>query len=135
MPCATGSTITPFECPIHGFAEHAASNMLAQGYLARARHALVAAKEAAVQDFRAAAETRILSFDKALGQRAMEGHRLDATVALVERLKSGLGSSLGGLSEDAQITALDWTTSIATSEGMAATGQPISPARAAAAGA
>ena len=135
MPCGTGSAITPFECPIHGFAEHAAGNVLAQGYLARARHALVATKEAAVQEFRAAAETRILNFDKALDRRAMEGHRLDAAVALVERLKTGLGSNLSGLSEDAQITALDWSTAIATGEGMAATGSHIALAHAAAEGA
>jgi hypothetical protein len=122
MPCGTGSTITPFECPIHGFVEHAADNILAQGYLATARHALVAAKEAAVQEFRFAAENRILDFDKALGNRTMEGHRLDAAVALVERLKTGLGSSLSGLAEDAQITALDWSTAIATGGGMEANG-------------
>jgi hypothetical protein len=135
MPCTNGAAITPFECPIHGFAEHAAGNVLAQGYLARARHALVATKEEAVQEFRAAAETRILSFDKALGRRTMDGHRLDTAIALVERLKSGLGSNLSGLSEDAQITALDWTTAIATGEGMAATGRHITLAHAAAAGA
>jgi hypothetical protein len=123
MPCATGSTITPFECPIHGFSSHAANNISAQGYLARARHALVATKEAAVVEFRAAAEDRILSFDKALGQRGMDGHRMDAAIALVERLKTGLGSSLSGLSEDAQVTALDWSMEIASDDGMAATGR------------
>jgi hypothetical protein len=123
MPCSTGSTITPFECPIHGFSSHAAGNISAQGYLARARHALVATKEAAVVEFRAAAEDRILSFDKALGRRAMDGHRMDAAIALVERLKAGLGSNLSGLSEDAQITALDWSMEIASEDGMAATGR------------
>jgi predicted Fe-Mo cluster-binding NifX family protein len=123
MPCATGSTITPFECPIHGFSSHAANNISAQGYLARARHALVATKEAAVVEFRAAAEDRILSFDKALGQRGMDGHRMDAAIALVERLKTGLGSSLSGLSEDAQVTALDWSMEIASDDSMAATGR------------
>jgi hypothetical protein len=134
MPCGTGSAITPFECPIHGFVEHAAGNVLAQGYLAQARHALVATKEAAVQEFRAAAENRILCFDRALGSRAMEGHRLNATISLVERLKTGLGSNLSGLAEDAQITALDWSAAIATGEGMTATGHPhITMAHAAAA--
>jgi len=113
IPCQTGSTITPFECPLYNFAEHAGSNLLAQGYLASARHALVSAKEAAVAEFRAAAESRILSFDRALAGRPLEGHRLDAAVTLVERLKAGLGETLNGLSEDAMITALDWSAEIA----------------------
>lgn len=113
LPCPAGdSTITPFECPIYGFAKHAGENMLAQGYLATARHALVAAKEAAVAKFRAAAEDRILSFNSALGDRSLEGHRLDAAAGLVGRLKAGLGETLSGLSEDAQITALDWSAAI-----------------------
>ena len=135
MPCTSGETITPFECPIHGFAGHAAENVLAQGYMARARHALVAAKEAAVLEFRAAAESRILAFDRALAGRPLDGHRLDAAIALVARLKAGLGGSLNGLSEDAQITALDWSAAIAAGGGKPATGPHISLARKVAAGA
>ena len=135
MPCTNGTAITPFECPIHGFAGHAAGNVLAQGYLARARHALVATKEAAVLEFRAAAEDRILAFDRALAGRPLDGHRLDAAIALIERLKAGLGGSLNGLSEDAQITALDWSAAIASGDGIAPTGQPIILAHAAGAGA
>jgi hypothetical protein len=121
MPCTNGGAITPFECPIHGFARHAAENVLAQGYMARARHALVATKETAVTEFRAMAETRILSFDRALGGRALDGHRLDAAIALVERLKAGLGSNLNGLSEDAKITALDWSAAINAGDSRPAT--------------
>jgi hypothetical protein len=113
MPCQTGDTITPFECPIHDFAGHAGGNLHAQGYLASARHALVAAKEAAVAEFRAAAEARILGFDRALAGRPLAGHRLDAAVSLIERLKAGLGDTLSGLAEDAMITALDWSAEIA----------------------
>jgi hypothetical protein len=134
MPCTSGSGITPFECPIHGFASHAAGNVLAQGYMARARHAMVATKEAAVLEFRAAAEDRILSFDRALAGRPMDGHRLDAAIALVARLKAGLGSSLNGLSEDAQITALDWSAAIAAGDGKPATGKHIVLAHKVAAG-
>ncbi|MGR3718166.1 MAG: hypothetical protein ACU0B1_15650 [Thermohalobaculum sp.] len=125
MPCTNGTAITPFECPIHGFAGHAAGNVLAQGYLARARHALVATKEAAVLEFRAAAEDRILAFDRALAGRPLDGHRLDAAIALIERLKAGLGGSLSGLSEDAQITALDWSAAIASGDSKPATGQHL----------
>lgn len=119
VPCTNGQTISPFECPIHGFAGHIAGNVMAQGYLARARQALVAAKETAVLDFRAAAEARILNYDRVLTKRAAglakDGYRLDATLALVERLKAGLGSNLNGLSEDAQVTALDWSMEISAS--------------------
>jgi hypothetical protein len=112
MPCSTGGAITPFECPLHGFAAHLGGSILAQGYMAQARHALVAEKERAVRDFRSAAERQILNFDRALAGRSLEGHRLESAVALVERLKAGLGSGLKGLSEDARITALEWSTSI-----------------------
>ena len=129
MPCTNGESITPFECPIHGFAGHVAGNVMAQGYLARARQALVEAKEAAVMDFRAAAESRILSYDRVLAKRAagraLDGYRLDATMALVERLKAGLGSSLSGLSEDAQVTALDWTMEIGEGTADAAIGKHL----------
>jgi hypothetical protein len=129
VPCTNGQSIIPFECPIHGFAGHVAGNVMAQGYLARARQVLVAAKEAAVMEFRAAAEDRILSYDRVLAKRAagraLDGYRLDATMALVERLKAGLGSNLSGLSEDAQVTALDWTMEIAASDGNAVVGRHI----------
>ncbi len=135
MPCANGTAITPFECPIHGFAGHAAGNVLAQGYMARARHALVASKEAAVLEFRAAAEDRILAFDRALAGRPLDGHRMEAAATLIERLKAGLGSDLSGLSEDAQITALDWSAAIASGDGKPATGRNIIQARRVASGA
>ncbi len=108
VPSATGEATTPFECPLYGFAGQASANVQAQGYLASARHRLAAAKENAVLEFRAAAEARILGFDRALGSRALEDHRLEIAVSLVERLKLGLGDSLQGLAEDARVTALDW---------------------------
>jgi hypothetical protein len=43
MPCTNGSAVTLFEYPIHGFAVHATDDVLAQGYMARARQALVRA--------------------------------------------------------------------------------------------
>jgi hypothetical protein len=129
VPCGNGQTVTPFECPIHGFAGHASGNVMAQGYLARARQALVAAKEAAVTEFRAEAEKRILGYDRVLAKRAagraLDGYRLEATLALVARLKAGLGSGLSGLSEEAQVTALDWTMEIAEGAADSATGKHI----------
>ena len=108
VPCRTGTSVTPYECPLYGFAGHVADSVLAQGYLAEARHALVATKEAAVTEFRSTAERQILSFDRALAGRPLTGHRLESAIALVERLKAGLGPTLEGLSEDARITALEW---------------------------
>ncbi len=112
VPCPSGATVTPFECPLHGFAAHVYDSVLAQGYMAQARHALVETKERAVADFRKAAERQILNFDRALAGRPLADHRLESAVALVERLKAGLGPALEGLSEDARITALDWSASI-----------------------
>jgi hypothetical protein len=129
VPCGTGDSTQPFECPLYGFAGHAGANLLAQSYLASARHRLAVAKENAVLEFRAAAEARILGFDRALGTRSLEDHRLEIAVSLVERLKLGLGDSLQGLAEDARVTALDWADMI---DGRAA--QHISLAHAAAGG-
>lgn len=122
VPCSNGTAITPFECPIHGFASHVAENVLPQSYVAQARHALIATKEAAVREFRAEAEARIVSFDRALAGRPMEGSRLEIASGLIARLIAGLGSSLHGLSEDAQLAALDW------SEVIGSAGETLSPA-------
>jgi len=77
-------------------------------YMAAMRRGVLAAKQDAVLDFRAAAERRILEFDDALKGRALSGHRLETAASLVARLKAGLGDSLAGLSENAQLTAFDW---------------------------
>jgi hypothetical protein len=50
-------------------------------------------------------------------------------------VKAGLGGSLNGLSEDAQITALDWSAAIASGDGKPATGKHIVLAHKVAAGA
>jgi hypothetical protein len=77
-------------------------------YLARARHAVAAAREAAVREFREAAEERIMQFDAALGGRPLTGYRLEVATSLVARLQAVLGDTLGGLSEAARVAALDW---------------------------
>jgi hypothetical protein len=77
-------------------------------YLARARHAVAAAREAAVREFREAAEERIMRFDAALAGRPLTGHRLEVAASLVARLQAVLGDSLAGLSEAARVTALEW---------------------------
>ncbi len=112
VPCSNGTTITPFECPLHGFGVHVSDNVLAQGYVAQARHALIATKVAAVMEFRAMAEARLVNFDRALAGRPVEGARQEIASALIARLMAGLGSNLSGLSEDAQLAALDWSDAI-----------------------
>ncbi|MEM9781914.1 MAG: hypothetical protein AAF899_05515 [Pseudomonadota bacterium] len=88
------------------------SNEVARSYYATARHAMTSAKQDAVLDFRAAAETKIHAFDRALAGRPIAGHRLDAAMSLVARLRTGLGETLHGISEDARITALDWADAV-----------------------
>ncbi|MCL5778738.1 hypothetical protein M1105_17315 [Limibaculum sp. FT325] len=109
-----------FEGPVYDYKRLTLENPLVRGYLASARHALAAVKEDAVHGFRAAAEARILNFDRALAGRPLENYRLEAVISLVARLKAGLGDNLAGLSEDAQITALDWSSSIERAAGSAA---------------
>jgi len=93
-------------------------------YLATVRRAVMAEKQEAVLAFRAMAERRILDFDAALSGRTLAGHRLEAALALVRRLKAGLGSSLAGLSEHAQLTAFDWETEMSGGAGHDVAPQP-----------
>lgn len=97
-----------FEGPLYELVRHTTDKPAARAYLTAARHVMTSCKEHAVEDFRGAAEARIHAFDKALAGRPLEGHRLDAVLALVARLRAGLGDDLCGLTEDARITALDW---------------------------
>jgi hypothetical protein len=112
VPNCEPTNTAPFESPLFAFAEQASDSRVAQGYLARARQALTAEKEAAISDFRAAAEQRIRDFDRALSGRPLESHRKTLVQGLVTRLKAGLGDTLSGLSEDARLIALDWCDSV-----------------------
>ena len=107
VPAAPGAGGT-VQAPLFGFEEAAQSMPAVGGYLGRARHAVAAAREAAIADFREAAEERIMQFDAALANRPLTGYRLEAATSLVARLQAVLGDSLVGLSEAARITALDW---------------------------
>ncbi len=101
-----------FECSLFSFTRELSGNRAAAAYVARARHNLSLAKEEAIYRFRSSAQDRIMGFDRALAGRPLDSFRLDAAVTLVSRLKAGLGDSLVGLSEEAQITALEWAASI-----------------------
>ena len=99
---------TAYQGALYGF-ERAAKQTPAVGtYLSRARHFVAEAQEEAIYSFRQAAEARILDFNNALDGRELSGYRLDSARSLVSRLQAGLGDTLLGLSEAAQLTALDW---------------------------
>ncbi|MEM7505817.1 MAG: hypothetical protein AAF415_03650 [Pseudomonadota bacterium] len=104
------------EAPLYGFRNYIEERPLLRVMLAGLRHQQMDDKNRAVQAFRAMAEDRILRFDRALAGNALEYHRLDAAMSLIARLKAGLGDDLLGLSEDAQITALDWSAAIDRAE-------------------
>ncbi len=109
VPGVTGGQVS---APLFEFERTIKETTDARTYLAALRNAMMQHKERAVLEFRAAAEKRILDFEYALRGRPLEDFRLEAVVALVARLKAGLGESLAGLSEDAQITAFDWALTI-----------------------
>lgn len=108
VPAAAGRKHDGFEGALYELRRNLDQNAAARTYFAAARHAMTEAKEDAVLAFRTAAETRIHAFDRALANRPLQGHRLDAVLSLVARLRAGLGDGLTGISEDARITALDW---------------------------
>lgn len=109
-PLEHGSVV--FEGSLFNFTRDLAGSRTGSAYVTRARHNLAMAKEDAIWRFREAAQERILGFDRALAGRPLDSFRLEAAATLVGRLKAGLGDSLLGLSEDAQITALEWAASM-----------------------
>lgn len=112
IPPVEGLTTDSVSVPLYDFARVMQQSSEARTYMAALRHHLISRKEQAVLDFRAAAEQRIMQFDRALNGRPIEGFRMEAVVSLVSRLKAGLGPSLIGLSEDARITAFEWATAV-----------------------
>ena len=98
--------------PLYGFEKAVTQAPAITSFLARARHAVAAAKEDAIHAFRESAEGRIMSFNDALNGRQLSGYRLDSATSLVARLQAGLGDTLLGLSEAAQMTALDWAAQV-----------------------
>lgn len=104
------------DAPLFDFSSGTLNEPAVRAYLATARQSLAAAKEAAVMAFRTSAEERIINVDRALSGRPLVDFRLEVVRSLVSRLKLGLGPYLDGLSEDAQITAFEWSASIERAE-------------------
>ena len=98
--------------PFYGFEQTVRKQPQVKTYMARARHEISIAKEEAIYAFREAAEARIMQFDGALAGRELTGYRMESAKALVSRLQAGLGDTLLGLSEAAQLTALDWASEV-----------------------
>lgn len=101
-----------YQGPLYGFEAALRENAAVINYVSKARHDIASAKEEAILSFRELAEERIHEFDAAIGGRPMVGYRVTGASTLIARLQAGLGSSLLGLSEAAQVTALDWAESV-----------------------
>ena len=112
VPTTSELAGTAYQGALFGFDKAARQNPAVGAYLSRARHYVALAKEDAIHAFRQAAEARIMEFDSALAGRELTGYRLDSARSLVSRLQAGLGDTLLGLSEAAQLTALDWATEV-----------------------
>ena len=112
IPTVTELGGSAWQGPIYGFDKAMKQAPAIMSFLARARHAVAMCKEDAIHSFRESAEERIMSFNAALSGRQLAGYRLEGATSLVSRLQAGLGDTLLGLSEAAQMTALDWAVQV-----------------------
>ncbi len=112
VPTTSELSGVAYQGPLFGFDQAIKQAPAVNTYLSRVRHLVAISKEDAIYDFRAAAEDRIMDFNGALGGRELSGYRLESARSLVSRLQAGLGDTLLGLSEAAQLTALDWATEV-----------------------
>lgn len=112
IPTVSDMGGSAWQGPLHGFEKAVNHAPAITSFLARARHAVAVGKEEAIHAFREAAEDRIKAFNDALAGRQLTGYRLEGASSLVFRLQAGLGDTLLGLSEAAQMTALDWATQV-----------------------
>ncbi|MEM1297660.1 MAG: hypothetical protein AAGH68_00175, partial [Pseudomonadota bacterium] len=131
VPTTSEMSGTAYQGALYGFEKITRQNPSVGTYLSRARHYVSLAQEEAIYAFRQAAESRIMEFDGALAGRELSGYRLDSARSLVSRLQAGLGDTLLGLSEAAQLTALDWAMEVRQLGGPAGLDAPKSntPAR------
>ena len=108
VPTTSEMSGTAYQGPLFGFEAALRQNAAVANFMSKARHSVAKAKEEAILNFREMAEERIHEFDAAIGGRPLVGYRMAGASTLIARLQAGLGSSLLGLSEAAQVTALDW---------------------------
>lgn len=116
VPTTSELSGTAYQGPLFGFEAALRQNAAVANFVSKARHAVATAKEEAILSFREMAEERIHEFDAAIGGRPLVGYRMSGASTLIARLQAGLGSSLLGLSEAAQVTALDWAEMVDVSE-------------------
>lgn len=112
IPATDEQASNAYQGPLYGFDAALRENAVVINYVAKARHGVASAKEEAILKFRELAEERIHEFDAAIGGRPLVGYRVTGASTLIARLQAGLGSSLLGLSEAAQVTALDWADNV-----------------------
>ena len=112
IPATDEQGSNAYQGPLYGFDTALRENAVVINYVAKARHDVASAKEEAILKFRELAEERIHEFDAAIGGRPLVGYRVTGASTLIARLQAGLGSSLLGLSEAAQVTALDWAENV-----------------------
>lgn len=116
VPTTTEFAGTAYQGPLWDFDNALRQNAAVANFVAKARHSVAQNKEEAILKFRELAEERIHEFDAALSGRPLVGYRMMGASTLIARLQKGLGSSLLGLSEAAQITALDWAEKVDISD-------------------
>ncbi len=124
FPSGTAPGSSPFQWPLYSYADQASNNMAAQSYLAGVGNAILREKSGAIREFREAAERRVMEFHRALAGRLPEGHWLEGAQALLARLRTGLGDSLVGISEDARGVAFDLARAVDGEDNIAGLGRP-----------
>ena len=112
IPAQDEQQSNAYQGPLYGFEAALRENAPVIDYVSKARRDVANAKEKAILKFRELAEERIHEFDAAIGGRPLVGYRVTGASTLIARLQAGLGSSLLGLSEAAQVTALDWAENV-----------------------
>ncbi len=98
--------------PLSGFAEAMLGKPAVASWMAEARQATAQLREDAIRSFLDSADQRVFQLSAAIDRRALKGYRMEVVAGFVTRLQAGLGLSLAGLNGAAQITALDWASSL-----------------------
>lgn len=108
IPSRSDAQGSSYQGPLYSFSKAMQEAPALISHMAQVTHIVATKKEDAIRDFRRLAEERIGSFSEAVAGRVLDGYLMESAKTLVVRLQTGLGDSLLGLSEEAQVRALDW---------------------------
>ncbi len=108
IPSKNDQQAAMYQGPLYNFNKAMQESHPLISYMSRVTQLVAVKKEDAIRDFRRLAEERIESFSEAVAGRVLDGYLMESAKTLVVRLQTGLGDSLLGLSEEAQVRALDW---------------------------